>query len=62
MLNAEKHDSLNLKSGVIDGSVRDKLLVNEDMLKDLVQKGDYCKAFLFGKMNKIWKKFISFTL
>ena len=62
MLITEKHDIT--QSGVIDGSVRDKLLVKEDLLKDLVQKGDYCKANLFGKINKIWmkSKFYIFTL
>ena len=34
------------KSGVIDGAVRDKQLVNEDVVKEHMKKGEYCKAFL----------------
>ena len=41
------------KSGVIDGAVRDDLLDNEDLIRNHIQNGDYCKAFLLDiKMRR----------
>ena len=44
MMTTEK--LLFFKSGVIDGAVRDKQLINEDVVKEHIRNGEYCKAFL----------------